>query len=184
MLHNEQMKRTLKLLYWYNADTLSSLFLVAHLSIHLKRDNGQKIAVCKARYTKIAPTLHWEPTFRFLYIFSSVKKGGSSSTIENQLYLDDHFNISELICVATYPSVSGSVQLKKTLHLLPGEVNENYENKSIIGCYTLFYNCVFWKYTNPLMYTSIMVKCFKSSILTEKKYYIQNIICNAYITLI
>ncbi|XP_073768592.1 uncharacterized protein isoform X4 [Danio rerio] len=92
---------------------------VSHLSIHLESDNGQKIAVCTARYTKIEPTLHWEPAFRFLYVINSVKKGGSFSTVENRLYLVDPFNIRELICVATYPSVSGSVQLKKTLHLLP-----------------------------------------------------------------
>ncbi|XP_042586796.1 uncharacterized protein si:ch211-214p13.9 isoform X2 [Cyprinus carpio] len=81
-------------------------------------ENNQRIAVCQANYTqKTAPTLHWEPALNFSSSNSSVKKHGRFFTMENQVYLPDNVNISELICVATYSSESGSVQHKSTLHL-------------------------------------------------------------------
>ncbi|XP_073768591.1 uncharacterized protein isoform X3 [Danio rerio] len=109
----------------YEGVTYNSLNIsvsVVHLSTHLESDNGKKIAVCKARHTMIEPTLHWEPPLSVLYSYFTVDYNNASSTIENRVYLDDHFNIIELVCVATYPSpMSGSVRLKKTLQLPSGE---------------------------------------------------------------
>ncbi|KAL0183837.1 hypothetical protein M9458_019533, partial [Cirrhinus mrigala] len=68
---------------------------------------------------KKAPTLHWEPALNYTYNTSSFKDG-TSFLVVNRLYLPDKAKISELICVATYTSESGSVQQKSTLQLITG----------------------------------------------------------------
>lgn len=104
------------------------MFLVTQLFTK-QSENNQRIAVCQANYTqKTAPTLHWEPALNFSSSNSSVKKDGRFFTMENQVYLPDNVNISELICVATYTSESGSVQHKSTLHLKQSEYTV-YEKK-------------------------------------------------------
>lgn len=104
------------------------MFLVTQLFTK-QSENNQRIAVCQATYTqKTAPTLHWEPALNFSSSNSSVKKHGRFFTMENQVYLPDNVNISELICVATYTSESGSVQHKSTLHLKQSEYTV-YEKK-------------------------------------------------------
>lgn len=87
---------------------------VTQLSTKQESENSQRIAVCQATSKKKAPTLHWEPALNFSSNISSVKDD-ISFIVENRVYVPD--NISELICVATYTSESGSVQHKSTLHL-------------------------------------------------------------------
>ncbi|XP_052422055.1 uncharacterized protein LOC127965326 [Carassius gibelio] len=91
---------------------------VPQLSTQLDSDIYQRIAVCRATYTqKTAPTLHWEPALNFSSNVSSIEKHGRFFTVESRVYLLDNVTISELSCVATYSSESGSVQHKSTLHL-------------------------------------------------------------------
>ncbi|KAK7168755.1 hypothetical protein R3I93_004912 [Phoxinus phoxinus] len=95
---------------------------VTRLETHLDFENGQRIAVCEATYKKTAPTLHWEPALNFSFEHTSVKKVDTFFIIENRVHLPDNVTISNLSCVASYPSVSGSLQLKSTLHIAtPGE---------------------------------------------------------------
>ncbi|XP_016377671.1 uncharacterized protein LOC107715917 [Sinocyclocheilus rhinocerous] len=90
---------------------------VTQFSTQLYSENNQRIAVCHATFKKTAPTLHWEPALNFSTSISSVKNLGRFFMMENRVYLPDNVNISELTCVATYTSESGSVQHKSTLHL-------------------------------------------------------------------
>lgn len=85
---------------------------VIHLSAYL--EPGNKTAVCMARYKNKAPTLHWELASSVLPSNTTFKKSDTSFTIENRVYLDDNFNLSELVCVATNLSMSSSVQLNAT----------------------------------------------------------------------
>ncbi|XDV30878.1 hypothetical protein PO909_033708, partial [Leuciscus waleckii] len=91
---------------------------VTRLETDLVRENGQRIAVCKATYKKTAPTLHWEPALNFSIKNASGKKADTYFIIENRVNLPDDVTISNLSCVASYPSVSGSLQQKSTLHIL------------------------------------------------------------------
>ncbi|CAM4605794.1 unnamed protein product [Leuciscus chuanchicus] len=90
---------------------------VTRLETDLVRENGQRIAVCKATYKKTAPTLHWEPALNFSLKNASGKKADTYFIIENRVNLPDDVTISNLSCVASYPSVSGSLQQKSTLHI-------------------------------------------------------------------
>ncbi|XP_005167482.1 cell surface glycoprotein CD200 receptor 1-A isoform X2 [Danio rerio] len=85
---------------------------VFHLSAQL--DPDKKTAVCTARYKNKAPTLHWEPASSVLP--NNDGENGASFTIENRVYLKENVNISELVCVATNPSMSSPVQLNATLY--------------------------------------------------------------------
>lgn len=97
---------------------------MTRLETYLDKENGQRIAVCKATYKKTAPTLHWEPALNFSFNNTSVKKA-DTYYIENRVHLPDDATISDLSCVASYPSVSGSLQQKSTLHITtPGEHQE------------------------------------------------------------
>ncbi|XP_016306324.1 cell surface glycoprotein CD200 receptor 1-A [Sinocyclocheilus anshuiensis] len=101
---------------------------VINVSTQLYRE---KIAVCRATYTqKTAPTLHWEPALNFSTSISSVEKLGRFFMMENRIYLPDNVNISELTCVATYTSKSGSVQHKSTLHLKQNSSTGTQETSS------------------------------------------------------
>ncbi|XP_026104311.1 uncharacterized protein LOC113075869 isoform X2 [Carassius auratus] len=88
---------------------------VTNVSTKQDSENNQRIAVCNSKYKMKAPTLHWEPAVNFSS--SSVKKLGRFFMLENKVYLPEDLNISELTCVATYTSKSGSVQHKSTLLL-------------------------------------------------------------------
>ncbi|XP_052422049.1 cell surface glycoprotein CD200 receptor 1-A isoform X2 [Carassius gibelio] len=102
---------------------------VPQLSTQLDSDINQRIAVCRANYTqKTAPTLHWEPALNFSSNVSSIEKHGRFFTVESRVYLPDNVTISELTCVATYSSESGSVQHKSTLHLNQNLSNRTQEN--------------------------------------------------------
>ncbi len=79
-------------------------------------ENSERIAVCNSIFKQKAPTLHWEPALNFSSNISSVQKHGRFFMMENRVYLPDNITISELICVATYTSESGSVQHRSTLH--------------------------------------------------------------------
>lgn len=89
---------------------------VTRLETHLEIENGQRFAVCKATYKNTAPTLHWEPDLNFSFKNASGKKL-DTFFIENRVHLPDNVSISNLSCVASYPSVSGSLQLKSTLDI-------------------------------------------------------------------
>ncbi|XP_077072872.1 cell surface glycoprotein CD200 receptor 1 isoform X2 [Siphateles boraxobius] len=89
---------------------------VTRLKTYLAIENGQRIAVCEASYKQLEPTLHWEPALHFSFKNPSVKNV-NTSLIENRVYLPDDVTISNLICVASYPSVSGSLQQKSTLQI-------------------------------------------------------------------
>ncbi len=61
--------------------------------------------------------------------------------MENRVYLPADFNNSELTCVATYTSESGSVQHKSTLHLTGGrntafqmEQRSYFISGSVVNC--------------------------------------------------
>ncbi|KAK7168743.1 hypothetical protein R3I93_004904 [Phoxinus phoxinus] len=86
---------------------------VTRLETHLDIENGQRIAVCEATYKKTAPTLHWEPALNFSFEHTSVKKVDTFFIIENRVHLPDNVTISNLSCVASYPSL----QLKSTLRV-------------------------------------------------------------------
>ncbi|XP_059417309.1 uncharacterized protein LOC132152573 [Carassius carassius] len=90
---------------------------VTNVSTKQDSENNQRTAVCNSKYKMKAPTLHWEPAVNFFSNISSVKKLGRFFMLENKVYLPENLNISELTCVATYTSKSGSVQHKSTLHL-------------------------------------------------------------------
>ncbi|KTG02632.1 hypothetical protein cypCar_00027167 [Cyprinus carpio] len=96
---------------------------VTNVSTWQYKENNQRIAVCKSTYKMKAPTLHWEPALNFSSNISSVKKLGKFFMLENQVYLPENLNISELTCVATYTSESGPVQDKSTL--ITGSQNSN-----------------------------------------------------------
>lgn len=129
------------------------MFLVTNVSTWQYKENNQRIAVCKSTYKMKAPTLHWEPALNFSSNISSVKKLGKFFMLENQVYLPENLNISELTCVATYTSESGSVQHKSTL--ITGEQwahctwkwTENWFHKWVIsefcfGCFFI-YRCFY-----------------------------------------
>ncbi|KAF4109371.1 uncharacterized protein LOC131547288 [Onychostoma macrolepis] len=90
---------------------------VTNVATQLDSENSQRIAVCHSIFKQKAPTLHWEPAINFSSNTSSVKKHGMFSMMENRVYLPANANNSELTCVATYTSESGSVQQKSTLNL-------------------------------------------------------------------
>ncbi|XP_056321142.1 cell surface glycoprotein CD200 receptor 1-A isoform X2 [Danio aesculapii] len=85
---------------------------VIRLSAHV--DPDKKTAVCTARYKKKAPTLHWELASSVFSNSTSDKKNGAPFIIENRVELHDNVNISELVCVATNPSMSSPVHLNAT----------------------------------------------------------------------
>ncbi|XP_056096965.1 cell surface glycoprotein CD200 receptor 1-A [Rhinichthys klamathensis goyatoka] len=90
---------------------------VTRLKTHLDIENGLRIAVCEATYKKTKPTLHWEPALNFSFKNTSVKKVDTFFIMENRVHLPDDVTISNLSCVASYPSVSGPLQQKSTLHI-------------------------------------------------------------------
>ncbi|XP_073701103.1 uncharacterized protein [Garra rufa] len=92
---------------------------VVQLSTRLENENSQMFAVCQAKYKRTAPTLHWQPALNYSSSISSFNNG-MSFMMENRVYLPNKVNISELTCVATYTSESGSVQQKSKLHLTTG----------------------------------------------------------------
>ncbi|XP_058642038.1 cell surface glycoprotein CD200 receptor 1-A isoform X3 [Onychostoma macrolepis] len=97
---------------------------VTNVATQLDSENSQRIAVCHSIFKQKAPTLHWEPAINFSSNTSSVKKHGMFSMMENRVYLPANANNSELTCVATYTSESGSVQQKSTLNLTTGVSNQ------------------------------------------------------------
>ncbi|XP_016385162.1 cell surface glycoprotein CD200 receptor 1-A-like [Sinocyclocheilus rhinocerous] len=103
--------------YKGGSSALNVTVSVINVSTKQYRENNQRIAVCNSTYKKKAPTLHWEPALNFPSNISSVKKLGKFFMVKNQIYLPENVNISELTCVATYTSESGSVQHKSTLYL-------------------------------------------------------------------
>ncbi|XP_050974364.1 cell surface glycoprotein CD200 receptor 1-A isoform X3 [Labeo rohita] len=92
---------------------------VNQLTTRLESENSLRIAICSSTSKKTEPTLHWEPALNYSSNNSSVKNG-TSFIVVNRLYLPNEVNISELTCVATYKSESGSVQQNSTLHLTTG----------------------------------------------------------------
>ncbi|XP_067266244.1 uncharacterized protein [Chanodichthys erythropterus] len=93
---------------------------VTRLKTHLDSENGQRIAVCKATYRKTPPTLHWEPALNFSFNETSVTKVDTFFIMENHVHLPDNVTISNITCVASYPSESGSMQQKSTLDITQG----------------------------------------------------------------
>ncbi|XP_051761978.1 cell surface glycoprotein CD200 receptor 1-A isoform X2 [Ctenopharyngodon idella] len=95
---------------------------VTRLETQLDSENGQRIAVCKATYKKTQPTLHWEPALNFSFNNTSVKKVDTFFIMENRVHLPEYVTISNITCVASYLSVSGSVQHKSTLDLTTQDI--------------------------------------------------------------
>ncbi|ROL43795.1 hypothetical protein DPX16_4629 [Anabarilius grahami] len=101
--------------YKGGSKTVNISVSVNRLETQLDSENGQRIAVCKATYKDTAPTLHWEPALNFSFTNTSVNEVGTFFIMENHVHLPDDVIISTLTCVASYTSVSGSVQQKSTL---------------------------------------------------------------------
>lgn len=151
-----------KVLYRY---TNQSLFLVTHLETQLDSKNGRRIAVCKATYKNKTPTLRWEPALNFSSN-ATVKKFDTFVIMEIRAPLPDYMTISNVTCVASYPSVSGSLQQNSTLDLTTqGEFYTHCISKGIDTCSATSTFTVHSAFT-PLntVYISccsLMLKCFK-----------------------
>ncbi|XP_056610164.1 cell surface glycoprotein CD200 receptor 1-A-like isoform X1 [Triplophysa dalaica] len=76
---------------------------VHHFTNWLEVINGQRVAVCQAKYEQSKPTLQWEPALNFSSNISNTRNGDMSFIVENRVYLPDNFTISNLTCVVTYP---------------------------------------------------------------------------------
>ncbi|KAG1945491.1 hypothetical protein F2P79_014095 [Pimephales promelas] len=88
--------------------------IIIRLETRLDIEHGQRIAVCEASYKNTKPTLHWEPALNFSFIDKQLDK---FFIIESRVHLPDNVINSNLACVASYPSVSGSLRQKSTLHI-------------------------------------------------------------------
>nr|XP_055071169.1 uncharacterized protein LOC129451760 [Misgurnus anguillicaudatus] len=77
---------------------------VSNFTSWLEVNNGQRVAICQAKYEKSEPTLQWEPALNFSSNISYVKIS-NMSFMESRVYLPNF--ISDLKCVATYPRKSG-----------------------------------------------------------------------------
>ncbi|XP_026104332.1 uncharacterized protein LOC113075887, partial [Carassius auratus] len=122
---------------------------VTNVSTKQDSENNQRIAVCNSKYKMKAPTLHWEPAVNLSS--SSVKKLDRFFMLENKVYLPENLNISELTCVATYTSKSGSVQHKSTL-LLTGEHTVHEKEMRIDFISGSVENSCFFSYTCIYVY--------------------------------
>ncbi|XP_026073977.1 cell surface glycoprotein CD200 receptor 1-like isoform X1 [Carassius auratus] len=144
---------------------------VTNVSTKQDSENNQRIAVCNSKYKMKAPTLHWEPAVNFSS--SSVKKLDRFFMLENKVYLPENLNISELTCVATYTSKSGSVQHKSTL-LLTGSQNSDppspWKNIAIsVGsaCFVLVALAVVYKLRRKIYdLSALKMLCCKSKTST------------------
>ncbi|XP_077072802.1 uncharacterized protein LOC143723856 [Siphateles boraxobius] len=140
---------------------------VTRLKTYLAIENGQRIAVCEASYKQLEPTLHWEPALHFSFKNPSVKNV-NTSLIENRVYLPDDVTISNLICVASYPSVSGSLQQKSTLQITTQEKEtrtypwEIIARSSVSVLFILVSLAVFYRLRRKLNISSLKMLCCKS----------------------
>ncbi|XP_073702494.1 cell surface glycoprotein CD200 receptor 1-A [Garra rufa] len=114
---------------------------VIQLSTKQDRKNSQRIAVCQATYKKTAPTLHWEPALNYCSNISSFNNG-MYVMMESRVCLSDKVNISELTCVATYTSESGSVQQKSTLHFTTGSTESKSSFQSEVIAILVAFVCL------------------------------------------
>ncbi|XP_067265848.1 cell surface glycoprotein CD200 receptor 1 isoform X2 [Chanodichthys erythropterus] len=105
---------------------------VTRLETQLDSENGQRIAVCKATYKEMKPTLHWEPALNFSFTNTSFKKVNTFFIMENHVHLPDDVTISNITCVASYPSESGSMQQKSTLDITQDIPNTGNFSKELI----------------------------------------------------
>ncbi|XP_039539568.1 cell surface glycoprotein CD200 receptor 1-A isoform X2 [Pimephales promelas] len=103
---------------------------VIRLKTRLDIEHGQRIAVCEATYKKTKPTLHWEPAMNFSFIH---KQMDNFLIIESRVHLPDNVTISNLTCVASYPSVSGSLRQKSTLDITTRGKETRISTWEIIG---------------------------------------------------
>ncbi|XP_056611359.1 uncharacterized protein LOC130427739 [Triplophysa dalaica] len=85
---------------------------VHHFTNWLEVINGQRVAVCQAKYEQSKPTLQWEPALNFSSNISNTRNGDMSFIVENRVYLPDNFTISNLTCVVTYPPKAAQQNLK------------------------------------------------------------------------
>ncbi|XP_057192158.1 cell surface glycoprotein CD200 receptor 1-A-like isoform X1 [Triplophysa rosa] len=76
---------------------------VHHFTSWLEVINGQRVAICQAKYEQSKPTLQWKPALNFSSNISNARNGDMSFIVENRVYLPDNVTISNLTCVATYP---------------------------------------------------------------------------------
>ncbi|XP_065149411.1 cell surface glycoprotein CD200 receptor 2-like [Paramisgurnus dabryanus] len=77
---------------------------VSDFTSWLEFNNGQRVAICQAKYEESEPTLQWEPALNFSSNISYVKIS-NMSVIESRVYLPNA--ISDFKCVAIYPHKSG-----------------------------------------------------------------------------
>ncbi|XP_048049028.1 cell surface glycoprotein CD200 receptor 1-A isoform X2 [Megalobrama amblycephala] len=114
---------------------------VTHLETQLDSKNGQRIAVCKATYKETKPSLHWEPALNFSFTNTSVTKVDTFFIMENHVHLPEYVTISNITCVASYPSVSGSLQQNSTLDLTTQDIPNtgNFSRELIIAISSGFF---------------------------------------------
>ncbi|XP_073711075.1 cell surface glycoprotein CD200 receptor 1-A [Misgurnus anguillicaudatus] len=133
---------------------------VSHFTSWLEVNNGQKVAICQAKYAESEPTLQWEPPLNFSSNISYVKIS-NMSFMESRVYLPNNVAISNLKCVATYPPKSG-------------KQNTTYDltNSDIIAiavassCFILLSLIVGYILRRKLNSLSAMKMCCKSQIST------------------
>ncbi|XP_065149043.1 cell surface glycoprotein CD200 receptor 1-A isoform X2 [Paramisgurnus dabryanus] len=131
---------------------------VSNFTSWLEDNNGQRVAICQAKYEESEPTLKWEPALNFSSNISYVKIS-NMSVMESRVYLPNA--ISDLKCVAIYPHKSG--QQNTTYNL----TNSNIIAIAVASsCFILLSLIVGYILRRKLNSLSAMKMCCKSQIST------------------
>nr|XP_055071034.1 cell surface glycoprotein CD200 receptor 1-A [Misgurnus anguillicaudatus] len=131
---------------------------VSNFTSWLEVNNGQRVAICQAKYEESEPTLQWEPALNFSSNISYVQIS-NMSVMESRVYLPNA--ISDLKCVATYPPKSG--QQNTTYNLTNSDIIAIAVASSCFILLSLIVGYILRRKLNSL---SAMKMCCKSQIST------------------